>query len=107
MTVVVFGWMLFRAEHMRFAKRWLVNMITWKRGIYPLRMYADYRLFFWIIVGVLLCGPLQHMFPSLKKRLYRREETDIWDVAIMAAIVFYATMLLVSNTYNPFIYFRF
>lgn len=107
MTVVVFGWMLFRAEHMRFAKRWLMNMITWKRGIYPLRMYADYRLFFWIIVGVLLCGPLQHMFPSLKKRLYRREETDIWDVAIMAAIVFYATMLLVSNTYNPFIYFRF
>lgn len=107
MLVVVFGWMLFRAEHMRFAKQWLVNMLTWRKGIYPILMYADGRLFFWMAVGIFLCGPLQHIVPSMKKRLYRQEEIDGWDVVIMAVIVFYATMLLVSNTYNPFIYFRF
>lgn len=107
LLVVFFGWMLFRAEHLRFAKSWLRNMLTLKKGIYPILMYADGRLFFWMAVGILLCGPVQHIFPSLKKRLYRQEKTDIWDVAVMAGIIFYSTMLLVSNTYNPFIYFRF
>ena len=82
-------------------------MLILKKGIYPIRMYADGRLFFWMAVGILLCGPVQHLVPSLKKRLYRQEKTDAWDVVIMAGIIFYSTMLLVSNTYNPFIYFRF
>ncbi len=107
LLVVFFGWMLFRAEHLRFAKSWLHNMLILKKGIYPIRMYADGRLFFWMAVGILLCGPVQHLVPSLKKRLYRQEKTDAWDVVIMAGIIFYSTMLLVSNTYNPFIYFRF
>lgn len=107
LLVVFFGWMLFRAEHLHPAKAWLCNMLTLKKGLYPILMYADGRLFFWMAVGILLCGPLQQAIPSLKKRLYRQESTDIWDVVIMAGIVFYSTILLVSNTYNPFIYFRF
>lgn len=107
MAAVVFGWMLFRAEHMSVAKEWLANMLTWRAGLYPIRMYADGRLFFWMAVGILLCGPLQYLCPALKERLYRKRKTDIWDVAIMAAVMFYSTVLLVSNTYNPFIYFRF
>ena len=107
MLVVLFGWMLFRAEHMSVAREWLVNMVTWKQGLYPIRIYGDFRLFFWMAAGLLFCGPVQHLFPALKERLYREDRIDGWDVGIMAVIVFYSTMLLVSNTYNPFIYFRF
>lgn len=107
MAAVVFGWMLFRAEHMSVAKDWLINMLTWREGLYPILMYADFRLLFWMAAGILLCGPLQRLFPSLKERLYRKTQTDVWDVIIMAAVVLYSTVLLVSNTYNPFIYFRF
>lgn len=107
LLVVFFGWMLFRAEHLRFAKVWLRNMLTLKKGLYPIRMYADGRLFFWMAVGILFSGPAQRLFPAWRARLYRQEKTDIFDVALMAGIVFYSTVLLVSNTYNPFIYFRF
>lgn len=107
MGAVLFGWMLFRAEYLHLAKDLLINMITWKKGLYPVLMYADARLFFWIIVGILLCGPLQTLIPALKTRVYQEEKTDIWDILIMAGIIAYAAILLVSNTYNPFIYFRF
>ncbi|MDO5417847.1 MAG: MBOAT family O-acyltransferase [Lachnospiraceae bacterium] len=107
MLIVLFGWMLFRAEHMSVAKDWLVNMLTWKNGLYPVGMFADPRLLFWMAAGILLCGPLQCLVPGLEARLYREDKVDGWDVAAMAGIVFYSTMLLVSNTYNPFIYFRF
>lgn len=104
---VLFGWMLFRAEHMSVAKELLINMFTWKKGLYPILMYADLRLFVLMAAGIILCGPLQQAFPSLKARLYREDRVDGADVVIMGVILFYCTMLLVSNTYNPFIYFRF
>lgn len=107
MLIVMFGWMLFRAERMQTAKLWLKHMISWRRGTDPIRMYGDPRLFFFILVGILFCGPAQRWIPGLKERLYREDKTDLWDVVIMAFILFYSTMLLVSNTYNPFIYFRF
>ena len=107
MFAVMVGWMLFRAEHMSVAADLFVNMFTWKEGLYPIRMYGDTRLFFWMAAGLVLCGPLQQLFPSLKARLYREDQTDAVDVVIMLCILFYAVMLLVSNTYNPFIYFRF
>ena len=107
MLAVMFGWMLFRAEHLGTAKELLLAMVTWRKGLYPVRMYGDPRLFFWMAVGICLCGPLQHLFPALKKRLYREEGTDLLDVLVMAAVMAYSILLLVSNTYNPFIYFRF
>lgn len=107
MLAVMFGWMLFRAERLTTAKLWLKNMICWKKGTANLWMYANPRLFFCIAAGLLLCGPMQQLLPGLKARLYREGKFDLWDVVMMAAILFYSTMLLVSNTYNPFIYFRF
>ncbi len=104
---VMIGWMLFRAEHMSLAAELFVNMFTWKQGIYPILMYANIRLFFWMAVGILLCGPLQHLVPGLKARLYREEKVDGLDVVLMIGILSYAVILLVSDTYNPFIYFRF
>ncbi len=107
MIAVMFGWMLFRAERLSTAKMWLGNMIRWSRGTDSLWMYVNPRLFFCIAAGILLCGPLQHLLPGLTERLYREDKFDLLDVVIMAAILPYSTMLLVSNTYNPFIYFRF
>ena len=65
MFAVLFGWMLFRAEHMSVAKELLINMFTWKKGLYPILMYADLRLFVLMAAGIILCGPLQQAFPSL------------------------------------------
>lgn len=107
MGAVILGWVLFRAESLMVFKRWMKRLLFWEKGRTPLMMYADTRLFALLFLGILFCGPVQKWFPAWKKRLYREDGADLWDVLIMAVLMGYSTVLLVSNTYNPFIYFRF
>ena len=57
--------------------------------------------------GMLLAGPLQFWCRPLKVHLYDEERVCWYDIAVMAVLLIFCTMLLVNNTYNPFIYFRF
>lgn len=107
MFVVLIGWLLFRVESMTQIRALLSGMVHMRQGIYTIRMFADNRVFFLTVVGILFCGPVQSIFGGLKARLYDEKHTGILDIVIMAVLLFICIMLLVNNTYNPFIYFRF
>ena len=57
--------------------------------------------------GLLLCGPVQACLPRLKAALYDRQRTGPAQTVCLLALGFASLVLLVSGTYNPFIYFRF
>ena len=57
--------------------------------------------------GLLLCGPVQASLPRLKAALYDRQHTGPAQTVCLLALGFASLVLLVSGTYNPFIYFRF
>ena len=107
MFVVLIGWLLFRIESLDQIRALLSNMVHMRQGLYTVRMFADNRVFFLMAVGLLLCGPLQAVFGRMKSWLYDEERIGAVDVVVMAALLFLCVMLLVNNTYNPFIYFRF
>ena len=107
MFVVIVGWMLFRIESLGQIRAMVKVMFLGRGGPFTVPMFADNRIYFWFAVGVLFCGPVQAVCKGLKARLY--DETHIcWpDIAVMAVLLCFCTLLLVNNTYNPFIYFRF
>lgn len=105
--VVYFGWLLFRAENLSQLKLLARKMIFGGNGYYTAAMFADRRIYFYMAAGLLLCGPLQAVWKRLPLWLYDEEHTGWLDVAVMAVLILFCTMLLVNNTYNPFIYFRF
>lgn len=107
MFVVIVGWMLFRIESLGQIKEMVKVMFFGRGGCYTVPMFADRRIYFWFIVGVLFCGPVQAVCKRLKDHLYDEERVCWWDIAVMAALLCFCTLLLVNNTYNPFIYFRF
>lgn len=107
LAVVYFGWLMFRAENLSQMKLLVRTVISGGPGHYTVPMFADNRVYFWLAVGLLLCGPLQAVCRPLSQWLYDEEHTGWLDVAVMAALLLFCTMLLVNNTYNPFIYFRF
>lgn len=74
---------------------------------YPVTRYLDGRTILLLTAGILLCGLAQRLWPRLKKALYDREAPGPVQSAAMLACLFGCIMLLVSSTYNPFIYFRF
>jgi alginate O-acetyltransferase complex protein AlgI len=61
----------------------------------------------WMLLALLCCMPVYHWIQSaLEKRLSRN--AHFWTLATIAFIMFLISVtLLVGNTYNPFLYFRF
>ena len=109
MLCVVLAWVLFRAPGLRAGLLWLRAMLvpTAGSGAYPVARYLDGRILLLLAAGLLLCGPLQQALPRLKAALYSRRVPGKAQTAALLGTLFACIMLLVSSTYNPFIYFRF
>ena len=109
MLVVVLGWVIFRAPGLRAGLGWLKAMVlpTAGSGAYPALRYVDGRTLILLAAGILLCGIAQRLWPRLKQALYTRSAPGPLQGAALLVCLFGCTMLLVSSTYNPFIYFRF
>ncbi len=107
MFLVVIGWLMFRVTSMRGILILLKNMFIPCAGLYPVELYITPKTLLLAAAGILLCGPLQALLPGLKNRLFDEEHIGVLDIVSMAAIFLYSVLLLISSTYNPFIYFRF
>lgn len=107
LLVVMFGWLLFRAGSLHQAKVLATAMLVPRAGLWNLRIFMDNRIIFLLILAVCFCGPVQKRFPGLTKHLYDGEQTGAVDVAVMAGLLLLCTVLMVSSTYQAFIYFRF
>ncbi|MEG0178488.1 MAG: MBOAT family O-acyltransferase [Oscillospiraceae bacterium] len=109
LLAIIVGWVLFRAPGLNAGISTVLKLFipTSGNSAYPVSRYIDTRLMFLIIVGVLGCGIVQSIFPKFKALLYNKERIYLAECFFELALLFICVMLLVSNTYNPFIYFRF
>lgn len=100
---------IFRAPGLRAGLGWLRAMLlpAAGSGAYPCLRYLDGRTVLLALAGIALCGPLQTMLPKLKASLYKEETPGPVQGTVLLGLLFLCVMLLVSGTYNPFIYFRF
>ncbi len=106
--IVLIGWLLFRVDRFKYFFDSLSIMFNIKQSAhdYTLFMFYDKRIIFYLIVGIILCGPIQ-CIPQIKKYLFNEEKIYVIDAILASALLFVCIMVLVNNTYNPFIYFRF
>lgn len=107
LMVVLGGWVLFRMEYFSDVRHMWRVMFLEKGGPYTISMFSDMRIYTIAALGLLLCGPVQALCPGLREYLYQEERISFMDVVLMAAVLCVCLILLVCNTYNPFIYFRF
>ncbi len=82
-------------------------MLIPSKGLWNPRIFADNRILFLLVLAVVFCGPIQQLMPRLKARLFDEENVTAADAAVMAALLLLGTLLMVSSTYQAFIYFRF
>lgn len=113
LIVVLFGWVLFRADSISYALEYAHHMVApWKYGfenalfVRPLFLLSvrDILIF---AVAVLGAGPVQAITKKLLPRIHEKWKMSLAEIPFLTAILVYCIMLLASGTYNPFIYFRF
>lgn len=60
-----------------------------------------------LIVGILLCGPIQARFRSWYLENRRERKIQNLDFAAQMLLLAASIVRLAAQTYNPFIYFQF
>ena len=106
MLFVVLGWVLFRAETVKDALYYLKRMFGLGGVPFADGMFTGYlkQNLILLILGIALSTPI---IPVLKRKL---GSTLMWDVLSVVGLIFLFILSmasLVSNSYNPFIYFNF
>lgn len=110
--VVLVGWVFFRANGLGRAIQYLSVMFTpGKQLMANLAAVLNRRTFLAIVAGVLLCGVMQlalkRLCKNAKAEHYWNKVVLVGEPLLMIVIFVVSIAMLVSNTYNPFIYFRF
>ena len=109
LSVVTIGWVLFRADGLRHAKRYLGAMFganELERVLHPLVHYTDAKLLTLVALAVIGCAPwlprIVGRGQSAAPRLLALART-----AGVALLLLASALTLSAGTHNPFIYFRF
>lgn len=106
--VFVFGWVIFRSDDLIQAGVMVRRMLMpWEytQSNLIMRRVFDNKTILIILAGVLGSGLMQRLLYKTKN--FRKWKDSYLEMAYCGAILFLCIAALASNTYNPFIYFRF
>jgi alginate O-acetyltransferase complex protein AlgI len=120
LIVVMVGWVFFRAESISSAWSFLGAMFGFLNGhqlFYGIDTYLNPTLAVVILVGILASGPIQNLQVFSKRQagnLAGENAFSLVDrlrslgyVGALTILLLLSMIQVASDTYNPFIYFRF
>jgi alginate O-acetyltransferase complex protein AlgI len=99
MFFVIVGWVIFRSANCVEAMQYLCEMFAFSTGQYTVFSFIGVRKLVVLLLAMILATPV-----------YKRIEKKNWfwvETAIQFVILIISIMLIISGTYNPFIYFEF
>ncbi len=109
MLVVMIGWVFFRADDVGMAIRYIGRMFAGSGNTASATLYLlNPYLVTILVVAVLLCGPFQSLCKGVYGKVFVNDERiGVWDLAMIVGIFALCMILVICDTYNPFIYFQF
>ncbi len=121
LLIVMIGWVFFRSTTLLFAFNYLKAMFSWRFGsvqtIHSAQYYLNSEIILFICIGILASIPFKSLINSCrlaKRNIFNPDVSKIGYyisqsvyVFFLAAILFFSSLAIAGNTYNPFIYFRF
>lgn len=100
------GWLLFRLTSLGAIKVALTQIITFKSSDFVgflVDNYSAVNNIFYLILGIVFMFPISGIFKKIKQNPVA---LFFYDFLLVIGFIF-SIMLLINNSYNPFIYFRF
>lgn len=105
--VFLIGWVLFRADNIKYAWDYLMNMfgllhLHTENFVYAASYYIGNTEIITLIIALICSTPLFKNLLCVKHK-WGRMIINLW----LSFLFFLSTITIASSTYNPFIYFRF
>lgn len=111
LLVVVFGWVLFRAENLTQGISYIQTMFGFNKTPWINESTVFYfREYFVLFTAGIFCampvtGQLRKMFSARGEKMEKLYEN--WEAAVQLILFVISISFLVMNAHNPFIYFNF
>lgn len=104
--VVLIGWVLFRAPSLTYAIEYIKIMFSFDFSFVNIDadMIFNMKNLIIFIFAILFSGVIQEV---VRKYNIKFEKIKVCENFVMLFLFLICIMMLISNTYNPFIYFRF
>lgn len=113
MIIVIFAWILFRSDSIGQATTYIGSLFKPRNTYMTVESYLSMSSILSISAGILFMGPIQLVYKKLftdkneKAHENGKEAVFVVDLICQILVLVLAMMMLISGTYNPFIYFRF
>ena len=106
---ILVGWVLFRSSSVQEAMTYLGRILTFGEGYpaYRLGQFCDIKTVAFMAAGILGCGLIQHLVPSVRKKIESEQELGWVQAAVLLLIFLVSLAKIIAGTYNAFIYFQF
>ncbi len=105
--VVLIGWVIFRAPTFSYALDYIRYMFVPHECMLQAERFFSTKVTLYMIIGILGSGIVQSLLRQKNFRFAADSRISLAGMAGYMAVMWLSLMLLVNNTYNPFIYFRF
>ncbi len=104
---VMTGWVLFRSDTVYQAAGYLGQMFGGEAGNYMVVSFLSMKVVLAFATGILCAGFVQRLTKGIYEKIRMRLPVMACDLCVQAVVLALSILLMVSGTYNPFIYFQF
>ena len=107
MLLVMIGWVFFRSDTIEYANLYISRLFAGGKFNTTVLTFLSMKVIIVLIAAILFSGivqrPLKEKYEEIKDKLFVR----IPDIVLQILVLAYSIVLIISGTYNPFIYFQF
>lgn len=107
MFTVMVGWVFFRSESIGSACEFIRQLFSFGASENSILSFLSMKTLLVLAAAILCCGFPQRALKSLWEKIRGNFLVLTIDSILQLALLAYSIVLIVSGTYNPFIYFQF
>ena len=107
MFLVMIGWIFFRSNNIFQAVDIIKGLFMPGNADGAVLSFISMRLLICLVFGILFCGPVQRLLGGVYEKIAEKRWVENLDFAFQMFLLCVSILMLVSGTYNPFIYFQF
>ena len=107
LLAVMIGWVYFRSDTIFVANEYIVQLFSFSSGQSDVLTFLSMKVILAIVIGILFSGFVQRPLIKYYDKIRGRLPVLTVDFALQMVIFVLSIFMLVSGTYNPFIYFQF
>ena len=105
--VVMIGWIFFRSDNIYQAVDIIKGLFIFGNSGAAVLSFLSMKLLICLIIGILFSGPVQRLFSKVYEKVAENNVVMTLDFVCQMILLGISILMLVSGTYNPFIYFQF